>query len=185
MPLPESSTRRLPSAPFHFTALAFLKPSTTVVRLPATGLTPRIAEPADHAMVYDAARQRVVLFGRQGYGVFLDDTWEWNGAKWLPFAAAAHPLAQCDHAMAYYPARQCTVLFGGNTVAVRAHNDTWAYRHLATLRVSGALRPGGAVNLALDAPGDQGRPYQLAFSLGTGPILIGGRLLGLSSDALF
>ena len=35
-----------------------------------------------HAMVYDVARQRVVLFGGIGAEGRLDDVWEWDGREW-------------------------------------------------------------------------------------------------------
>lgn len=44
-----------------------------------------------HAMAYDAARKRVVLFGgstRQGY---LNDAREWDGAAWTQRTSATSP----------------------------------------------------------------------------------------------
>ena len=40
------------------------------------------------------------------------------------------------------------------------------------------------VTLDLSAPADKGLPYQIGSSLGTGPILIDTRKLGLSADAI-
>ncbi len=39
---------------------------------------------AGHAMVFDSARQRAVLFGGAlGYfGTYYGETWEWDGASW-------------------------------------------------------------------------------------------------------
>jgi hypothetical protein len=48
--------------------------------IPLTGPTP--GRRALHAMAYDAARGRTVLFGGNGDGRVLDDTWEWDGARW-------------------------------------------------------------------------------------------------------
>lgn len=62
-----------------------------------------------HAMAFDAARQRVVLFG--GYG--LADTWEWDGATWTQRTPATSPPPQYGHAMAFDAVRQRVVLFGG------------------------------------------------------------------------
>jgi len=55
---------------------------------------------------------------------------------------------------------------------------------LTLLEASGTPRPGGTVNFTLTATDDVGVAYQLGSSLGTGPILIGGRALGLSPDPL-
>jgi hypothetical protein len=49
---------------------------------------------------------------------------------------------------------------------------------------SGSPSIGSAVTLALRAPTDGGLPYQIGTSLGTGPIPIGNRNLGLSLDVL-
>jgi hypothetical protein len=53
-----------------------------------------------------------------------------------------------------------------------------------TITASGKPSPGGAVTLNLAAPGDGGLPYQIGSSLGTGPIPIDTRQLGLSADAI-
>lgn len=55
---------------------------------------------------------------------------------------------------------------------------------VVTITASGNPRPGGAVSLDLSAAGDGGLPYQLGSSLGTGPIPIDSRQLGLSPDSL-
>ena len=67
-------------------------------------------------MVYDAARDRLVLFGGSTvedywYGPPLGDTWEWDGTAWEERPVVGPP-AQSGHAMAYDRARQRTVLFG-------------------------------------------------------------------------
>jgi len=49
---------------------------------------------------------------------------------------------------------------------------------------SGKPNPGGTVTLDLSAPSDGGLSYQIGSSLGTGPILIDSRKLGLSPDAI-
>jgi len=49
---------------------------------------------------------------------------------------------------------------------------------------SGTPRIGVTITLHLLAPGDRNHPYQLGSSLGTGPILIGNRKVGLSPDDL-
>ena len=46
---------------------------------------------AQHAMAYDAARKRVVLFAGVRNGVHQQDTWEWDGVQWLPQTPATKP----------------------------------------------------------------------------------------------
>jgi len=55
---------------------------------------------------------------------------------------------------------------------------------LTLLTGSGTTYPGGIVNLALAASDDAGLSYQAGTSLGTGPIPIDTRKLGLSPDDL-
>jgi hypothetical protein len=67
----------------------------------------------DHAMAYDAARRRVVLFGGMGIKVELNDTWEWDGSAWTRCTPSVSPPVRYQHAMAYDSARGRIVLFGG------------------------------------------------------------------------
>ncbi len=73
-------------------------------------------------MVYDAARQRVVLFG----GSSLGDTWEWDGTNWSQKTPNTVPSARSNHALAYDSARQRVVLFGGENNSVD-FGDTWEW----------------------------------------------------------
>lgn len=86
-----------------------------------------------HAMTYDAARARVVLFGGEGPAsgtVVHGDTWEWSGADWSQVAPIRSPSARHLTASAYDSVREETVVFGGATdVAVGSLvADTWPIR---------------------------------------------------------
>src|SRR5262245_28460927 len=76
------------------------------------------------AMAYDAARQRVVLFG--GSESLLGDPWEWDGVRWVPRNPAARPTPRSDHALAYDSARKRVVLFGGRDGS-GSLQDTWEW----------------------------------------------------------
>lgn len=69
------------------------------------------------AMAYDAARQRLVLFGGSSGTELRFDTWEWNGTVWEERLPNTSPSAREGHAMAWDPVRQRVVLFGGRTWA--------------------------------------------------------------------
>jgi len=56
---------------------------------------------------------------------------------------------------------------------------------LVLLEGTGLLRPGGRVDFRLTASEDTGLAYQVGSSLGTGPIMIDTRPLGLSADDCF
>jgi hypothetical protein len=77
-----------------------------------------------HAMAYDDARQRIVLFGGHHEFVYLNDTWLWDGTNWTQSLPANSPPERYFPAMAYDSARQQTVLFGGAGQGYY-YNDTW------------------------------------------------------------
>ena len=77
-----------------------------------------------HAMVYDTARQRVVLFGGVSAPIgSVNDTWEYDGTTWTQRTPASAPPAREYPAMAYDSTHQVTVLFGG----FPSLNDTWLW----------------------------------------------------------
>jgi hypothetical protein len=83
--------------------------------------TPRTGPPGrhDHAMAFDAARGRVVLFGGWSYAggsnPWMNDLWEWDGVQWYPAAPVGPlPRGRLKHAMAYDPVAQRVVIFGGS-----------------------------------------------------------------------
>jgi hypothetical protein len=82
---------------------------------------------AMHAMAYDSARQRLVVFGGQTIGQWLNQTWEYDGTSWSRCAPAVSPGARIGHVTAYDAARGRTVLFGGLGIPTSALNDTWEW----------------------------------------------------------
>lgn len=113
----------------------FLIASVTIVVPAAATLAqgPAWASPSvgpdarrQHAMAYDSARGRTVLFGgyRTGTGS-LADTWEWDGRGWIRFTPPVSPPARAFHMMAFDAARGVTVLFGG--IGALYYNDTWEW----------------------------------------------------------
>jgi hypothetical protein len=88
----------------------------------------------EHAMAYDAARQRVVLFGGIDAGANLGDTWLWDGTFWTQVADTG-PAARSGHAMAYDSIRGQIVLFGGSTGATNVQ-DTWVWDGTAWTQVA-------------------------------------------------
>src|SRR5581483_10553135 len=115
---------------------------TLRVRLDKSGLTfPILLDPAiesavwaqvagtpssrqEHAMAFDSARGRTVLFGGTN-NVTYGDTWEWDGTLWSQRATGGPP-ARTWHALAYDGARGKTVLFGGAGTSGLL-GDTWEW----------------------------------------------------------
>ena len=78
-----------------------------------------------HALAYDNARGRVILFGGfTGPSFSLSDTWEWDGNVWTQRTPATSPPARGDHALAYDSARGRVVLFGGYRSSPSLLSDT-------------------------------------------------------------
>ncbi len=94
--------------------------------LTATGQKPSTRR--GHAMAYDAARGRVVLFGGRDSVGLRGDTWEWDGAQWLELTPklGASPEARENHAMAYDATQGRVLLFGGWDGAGH-HASTWEW----------------------------------------------------------
>jgi len=93
-----------------------------------TGPSPR----SGYGMTYDTARSRAVLFGgigqQGGPGLFLGDTWEWDGEAWAQLADFGPPPRQTV-GMAYDSVRKRVVMFGGTGSMPKAivFGDTWEW----------------------------------------------------------
>jgi cysteine-rich repeat protein len=87
------------------------------------------------AASYDELRGRTVLFGGSSAGMFLADTWEWDGSAWTDrtSATASAPDRRYAHAMAYDAARGRTVLFAGTQYVstFASFGDTWLWDGVA------------------------------------------------------
>ena len=119
---------------------------------------------AGHALAFDSARGRVVLFGGDSMrSTLFNDTWEWDGEDWTQ-AHDIGPGARSQHAMAYDEVRQAIVLFGGSPQSATAAADTWQWDGADWTQVAGT------------GPSARGH-HAMAFDRGRGRIvLFGGRL---------
>jgi cysteine-rich repeat protein len=89
---------------------------------------------------YDAARGEVVMFGgNAANNAHLDETWLWNGTRWLLATPAMKPSARDSVALAYDPVRERVVLFGGATGAALA--DTWEWDGATWTRMTPVASP--------------------------------------------
>lgn len=82
------------------------------------------------SMAWDVARERVVLYGGVSgqfpNEIIRQDTWEWDGAAWIP-AAQTGPPARVHQSMAYDRVRQRVVLYGGFSAASGELRDVWEW----------------------------------------------------------
>jgi N-acetylneuraminic acid mutarotase len=95
-------------------------------------------------MVYDSARDRMVLFGggQNAGSVVYNETWEWNGENWmLRTDLPTSPPARWAYLMAYDEGCHHVVLFGGLTGAYSMFGDTWTYDGKTWTQVKNDLQP--------------------------------------------
>ena len=86
-------------------------------------------------VAHDRARDRVVLFGGQGYVRYgppfeRGDTWEWDGVDWRQVGAGLDgPDGRIAPAMAFDPVRRSVVMHGGIYDMLDGHesSDTWEW----------------------------------------------------------
>ena len=119
-------------------------------------------------MVYDAARQEVVLYGGSvGSPNPLGDTWVWNGTTWTQKFPATSPGPRASHRLAYDAGRGRVVMFGGSGSGDQPIADTWEWDGTTWTQKFPVTSPSGrnASSLAYDA----GRQRVVLFSgtLGT------------------
>ena len=89
-----------------------------------------------HAMAYDIARQRTVLFG----GAFAPNVaWEWDGSNWTQSPTTTNPGPSAYGGMVYDASWQRVVLYGGQGVLF---GTTWQMDGLNWYRMSLATEPG-------------------------------------------
>jgi hypothetical protein len=103
-------------------------------------------------MVYDAARERTLLFGgttQQAFG----DTWLWDGCSWQMQQFAVAPSPRSSPGMAFDSVRNRIVLFGGNDSLNQRLSDTWEHDGSQWLRRTPATVPSGFISpqLAFDS----------------------------------
>ncbi len=135
--------------------------------------TPSGSPPArwGHAMAYDSARGRVVLFGGHYYdgtGRYLADTWEWDGDNWVQQTPATSPAARYGHAMAYDSARGGVVLFGGFTsTSPPLLADTWEWDGDTWVQQTPATGPAARYGHAMAYDSARGRVVLFGGEPGT------------------
>ena len=81
------------------------------------------------ATANDGASGKVMLFGGYGAspGIFLSDTWSWDGADWTQESPAHSPSSRYGHAMAYDAAHGKVVMFGGWVSSGAYSSETWVW----------------------------------------------------------
>ena len=121
-----------------------------------------------HACAYDAATQRVILFGGDPGGPPLDDTWAWDGDLWTQVADMG-PSPRHGATLVDEPADQRLLLFGGGTGA-DVLDDTWVFGAGGWTQVADT-GPAARINHAMAYDQERERA-----------VLFGGQAAGLFGD---
>jgi hypothetical protein len=123
------------------------------------------------SMAYDPATAQLVLFGGQGTGSDLNDTWTWNGSSWVEASPPTSPSARQGAALAYDPASGQLLLFGGyGSSSFLGDTSTWGY--------SSGVGTGWAEQFPASSPPTR-EWGSMAYDPGTGQlILFGGNVNG-------
>jgi hypothetical protein len=94
-----------------------------------------------HALAYEFARRRTLLFGGQFNDTYLGDTWAWDGQTWSELNPPNAPGARSGHAMVYDSLREVVVLFGGHAGPGTPFTDTWEWNGSTWTRMSPPRSP--------------------------------------------
>ena len=112
-----------------------------------------------HAMAYDLAAGRSVMFGGMHLGLVPDgETWTWDGSQWsLLTSSLTSPSPRFGHALAYDSARAQTVLFGGTPSWGNGLGDTWTLQGGQWLQHTTAIAPSARSGHAMAFDGDRAK----------------------------
>jgi Galactose oxidase, central domain len=101
--------------------------ASTTTWLPLFSASASLPSPRSYlAMTYDAASQRILLFGGYDGTGYLNDTWVFDGRTWRKVQTQVAPSRRANAQMAYDVATQRVVLFGGYD-GTHYLGDTWIW----------------------------------------------------------
>jgi N-acetylneuraminic acid mutarotase len=99
-------------------------------------------------MVYDPVSFTSILFGGQtpldratGKVYELNETWSWDGARWIQKYPVTVPPGRASHVMVWDSNHNHAIMYGGEREAVQL-DDTWIYRNNNWQQVETATSPG-------------------------------------------
>ncbi len=141
-----------------------------------TEVNPTESPPASagHRLVYDAARQRVVLVTADFMGSGDTALWDFDGTTWTPLSPSGDlPPARGAHAAGYDADRDRLVLHGGSQSdgqSVTYLQDTWEYDAAGNDwdRVTTASIPPGRTDALVAFHGRRGHLVMFGGSTGVG-----------------
>jgi hypothetical protein len=123
---------------------------------------------AFHGMAYDAARERVVLFGGvDGSADYHSEVWEWDGLDWTLRSPIDPVAGRAAHSLVYDPATQRVVALFGEVDGITVV-EPWEFfaTAQASFEATGSSCPGALGALSASAPGSLpwiGSAFPVAF----------------------
>jgi hypothetical protein len=95
---------------------------------------------------YDPVRQVAVLFGGSGpegagQGLYFQDTWTWDGARWQLQHPTHMPNPRMRAGMAFDERNGLTVMFGGEGENAATFTDTWTWDSVDWTLLSPTVTP--------------------------------------------
>ena len=126
-----------------------------------------------HTMVWDATRERMLLFGGSNLENSFNDTWSFEGStsRWVRLETTGDPPPRSQHGMVHDPDTDTLIVFGGRGPDHQPLHDTWLL-DLDSLRWT-RQEPTGT------APQPRARDHvQMARDPLTGTIVMRGASLG-------
>lgn len=123
----------------HAIASPQLPPSWSLIS--SVGPNPNYAP----AMTHDTSRGRSVYFGKASLGATHGETWEWNGAAWIPMLFASGPAGRSLHSFAFHGGAGVAVLFSGSTNGTFSGllSDTWTWDGQSWASIPSPTQPPG------------------------------------------
>jgi len=105
--------------------------------------TPATMPPKRHnaGMVWDSARNEIVMFGGRDGSTLLNDTWTWDGTNWTNKNPVTKPTGRWSFSMVFDAARSEAVVFGGG-IGSPVTNETWTWDGTNWTEESPATSPG-------------------------------------------
>lgn len=89
-----------------------------------------------HAMVYDAARQNMFMFGGlDNLNQLSDQIWLWDGAAWSSPNPSVRPAPRQNPSLTYNAQRNSVLLLGGFDASFAPLNDFWEWDGQAWTRL--------------------------------------------------
>ena len=116
------------------------------------------------AMAYDPVLGGVVLFGGDGRGGLLSDTWLFREGNWTPVSSSLSPPARSGASLVWQAPSQRLILFGGNG-SFGPLSDTWAFSGGSWYPLHSTVSPPARTNASAWTDGE-GDPL---VGMGRGP----------------